>query len=332
MKNSTAQRYLTKKQFEEKKIFCKVADEWYLKNQFHWKDSTKLKYENILKIYLFPEFSDLDIREINDVKICNYIYGLMRNDSLNEKKHLSVSTVKTLWTVINSILNFGYEHNYNSKVISKIQFPRNKKKEIAVMSRLNQIKLEKGIIEDMTLTGLGVLIALNTGLRIGEICALKWDDIDFSQRILTVKHTIIRAKNNNYGFQSKQKTILKLDTPKTISSQRSIPVSTRLCPVLLSAKKISVSDFVISDKKSFVSPRTFEHRFHQLLKKQGIPDTNFHVLRHTFATRCIEMNVDIKTLSLILGHADINITLNTYVHSSLESMRCQLEKLNDLYN
>lgn len=160
-------------------------------------------------------------------------------------------------------------------------------------------------------------------MRIGEVCALTWNDIDFSTCTIYVRHTVSRVKTDNIHT----KTELILDEPKTTSSKRIVPISSKLFPILFEYKKISHSLFVISNKDSFISPRTFEDRFHKVMKKNNIEHFNYHALRHTFATRCIEAGVDVKTLSEILGHSNVSITLNTYVHSSLEMKKNQLEKL-----
>lgn len=173
-------------------------------------------------------------------------------------------------------------------------------------------------------TALGMLISLHTGLRIGEVCALKWSDVDIERKILTVRQTVARVKaNSNDNCKSK----LILDAPKTKNSLREIPINSFLLPLLVKKKSESVSDFVISEQKTFVSPRTFEYRYHKTLERFDIEQVNYHSLRHTFATRCIERGVDCKSLSEILGHANVNITLNTYVHSSMELKRIQIEKL-----
>ena len=122
-------------------------------------------------------------------------------------------------------------------------------------------------------------------------------------------------------------TRLIIDPPKTKSSLRDIPLSRQLMAVLLPLYEKRRSEYVISDKSGFVSPRTYEYRFHRVLDRCGLPSINYHALRHTFATRCIELGVDVKTLSEILGHANVSTTLNTYVHSSMERKREQLEKL-----
>ena len=138
-----------------------------------------------------------------------------------------------------------------------------------------------------------------------------------------MRHTVARVKSED----SSNTTHLIIDTPKTKASIRDIPISSALLPILIKMKEKSISPYVISDTNSFVSPRTYEYRYHRILDKCNIQSVNYHTLRHTFATRCIEAGVDVKSLSEMLGHANVGITLNTYVHSSMEMKRSQLEKL-----
>lgn len=182
------------------------------------------------------------------------------------------------------------------------------------------------MIHNIDETKLGILISLNTGLRIGEVCALSWDDIDFERQIFHIRSTVARVKSMDSGVNSK----LIIDKPKTKSSLRDIPIPSKLLTILVSMKKQSKGKYVVSAENSFVSPRTYEYRYHKILDEYNIPSVNYHTLRHTFATRCIEVGVDVKTLSEILGHANVSITLNTYVHSSMELKRQQLEKLSIL--
>ena len=180
------------------------------------------------------------------------------------------------------------------------------------------------MLRDMDETKLGVYISLYTGLRIGEICALSWEDIDLSNGLLYVRHTLSRVLCEENG---KRRTVLIIDQPKTQSSLRKIPINSDLLRILNEMYPKAESRYVVSNQASFVSPRTYEYRYCKILQESGIHHINYHALRHTFATRCIEVGVDIKSLSEILGHSNVSITLNTYVHSSMDLKRSQLEKL-----
>ena len=142
-----------------------------------------------------------------------------------------------------------------------------------------------------------------------------------NKKVIHINHTLTRV------LDAENKTKIILDSPKTEASKRDIPICLTLEKVLLEEYAKRKSDFVVSEKQTFVGTRTFEYRYKQFLKNNNIQEINFHSLRHTFATRCVKAGVDIKSLSEILGHANVSITLNTYVHSSMETKRNQLEKL-----
>ena len=194
-----------------------------------------------------------------------------------------------------------------------------------VVFDIDQQKIfERQLLHEMDTTKLGILISLHTGLRIGEICALTWENVDIIKKVIYVRTTIARVKDNSC---SGTKTKLIIDAPKTKSSKRDIPISSFLLPILTTMKSSAISPYVISESPTFIQPRTYEYRYHKLLDSCGLESINYHSLRHTFATRCIEAGVDVKSLSEILGHSNVSITLNTYVHSSMELKRTQLEKL-----
>ena len=199
-------------------------------------------------------------------------------------------------------------------------------KELTVLNVDDQRKLKEFLIKQKTSTSIGILLSLYTGMRIGEVCALSWEDVDLDDNIIFVRHTVSRVKSNS----GKRKTELILDEPKTRSSKREIPIPLYLTDVLKRYRENSHSTFVISNYDGFSDPRTYDIKFHSILKECGINSVNYHTLRHTFATRCVEAGVDIKTLSEILGHANVSVTLNTYVHSSMDLKRKQIEKLSAL--
>ena len=149
-----------------------------------------------------------------------------------------------------------------------------------------------------------------TGLRIGEVCGLKWCDIDLNKGIFKVRQTVQRIYVNS-------STKLTIDTPKSKSSVREIPLPKFLTEILRNFKSDD-SAFILSGKENPTDPRTLQYRFKSLLKKADLPSINYHSLRHMFATNCIALGFDVKTLSEILGHATVETTLNRYVHSSME--------------
>ena len=167
----------------------------------------------------------------------------------------------------------------------------------------------------------GIIICLYTGLRIGELLALEWSDIDFQKAELRVNRTCHDSKNKDGSY------CRITDTPKTEHSRRVIPLPRQLIPILREMKKGSSSPLVIVGERPPLSVRSYQRSFELLLKKTGIPRKGFHALRHTFATRAIECGMDVKSLSEILGHKNPTVTLNRYVHSLMEHKRAMMDKL-----
>lgn len=308
----------------KKRSLEEICNEWLIVNQLKQKPSTQLKYSTIIKKHILPELGAVDIKNLDENTINSFLIQKQKKGNLNNKCALSASYVRTMGIILNAVIEYAESMEYRKPMKTKILRPLETKHDIPIMDCTTQVKLENALNFDGTETATGILLALNTGMRIGEICALRWDDIDFFSNVIHVRHTVCRIENKK---EESIKTVLIIDSPKTKTSSRDIPINSKLLPVLKQSRELSKSDFVVSEKENFLSPRTFEYRFHQSLKKYNIPDTNFHALRHTFATRCIELGVDVKTLSEILGHANTSITLNTYVHSSMQLKKEQLEKL-----
>lgn len=185
-----------------------------------------------------------------------------------------------------------------------------------------QTKLCEYLNENDNLTSLGIKLALGAGLRIGEVCALRWKDIDLNKRILTVNSTPQRIHCDN----ADRKTKLTITAPKSESSIRQIPISNHLASYLKQQIRDS-SCFIISGTQKPIEPRTLQYRFNAILKNAELPSIHFHALRHMFATNCIRLEFDVKTLSELLGHSKVEIALNRYVHSSIERKKEFIEKV-----
>ena len=306
------------------KKFKDIAELWKIYIKISLKDSTYLKYCNLIEKHILPELGELYIEQINSVFLADFMNMKLTSGRIDKQGGLSPSYVKSIMIIILEIINFSIEEGYSLPVKIKLHLPKNEKSKLCVLDWETQQQLEQYLLSNLNATGLGILLSLNTGLRIGEICALKWSDIDFDNAVLHVNTTVARVKSDD-GIRNFSKLII--DKPKTKSSIREIPIVSRIFEPLAVIYQLHSSEYVISTDKSFVSPRTFAYRFHSVLKKCEIPQVNFHVLRHTFATRCIEGGVDVKSLSEILGHANVSVTLNTYVHSSIERKRKLMEKI-----
>lgn len=286
---------------KRRKNFRVVTEEWlkYKKNTV--KKSTYYNYSYSVEKYLYPKFADQDITQIKDYN--DFIEKL--TDTLAPK------TVRDIITKLKEIINF-YEEEHNTKLnIKKMSLPKMNKKEIQILSNKEKQKLEKYCIEQNSLKSLGILICLNTGLRIGEVCALRWENIDFESKKIHIEKTIERIYS-----KEENKTIVIIDTPKSITSVRTIPINSKLYNILKQIRgKSKKTDFVLTgSSEHYVEPRNYQYHFKEILKRSKVKKYKFHTLRHTFATNCIEAGMDIKSLSEILGHADVSITLNIYVH------------------
>ena len=298
----------------KRKDFEVVTEEWlkYKKNTV--KKSTYYNYSYSVAKYLYPSFAGKNITKIKNYN--NFIEEL--SDTLSPK------TVRDIVTKLKEIINF-YEEEHNTKInVKKMSLPKLNKKGIQILSNKEKQKLEKYCIQQNDLKSLGILICLNTGLRVGEVCALRWENVDFETRRIHVEKTIERIYS-----KEENKTIVIIDTPKSITSVRTIPINSKLYNILKQIRgKSKKTDFVLAgSSEHYVEPRNYQYHFKEILKRSKVKKYKFHTLRHTFATNCIEAGMDIKSLSEILGHADVSITLNIYVHSSDKAKRKYLEKI-----
>lgn len=299
---------------------------WWEASAAGLKGSTKLKYRYLIEKHILPELGGYALHELSKDILTNYIERKTNLGRLDGTGALSPSYVKTMFYIIKSVLEYGCEHQLPVHIsCSDYRFSgmKNKKRPVKYLSLKDLKELEANVCVEMAPVDLGILLSLNTGMRIGEICALKWEDIDLENRIIHVRHTLSRVCEEN-----SLKSRLIRSTPKTESSRRDIPVSLFLYEKLLAVKEDSHSEYVTSEKEDcFLNPRTLEYHLTKKLSDLNLQHVNFHALRHTFASRCIEAGVDPKTLSELLGHSNVSTTLQIYTHISLEQKRMQLEKI-----
>lgn len=301
---------------QQKNTFNNVAYEWLENKNNKIKSSTYIMYKYIIDRYSKTEIGNLSLKELEKYNFESFV------SEINKK--FAPKTAKDLLTILRSILCYANEM-YSTKIKTKtIVNPKQNKKPLKILSKDEQKRIEQTCMEINTLKSLGIVICLNTGLRIGEICALKWENIDLDRKEIRVRKTLERL------YDSKEKTIIIIDTPKSQNSVRDIPMSRKLYSILSKMKnKYSEEDYFLTGKEDkFIEPGNYRAYFERILKKSKIKHKyKFHILRHTFATNCIGVGMDIKTLSEILGHSNVEITLNKYVHSSYETKKKFLEKL-----
>lgn len=306
--------------------FKDILRVWLTENSIRLKGATMYRYRSLIETHILPELGDIPMHHLSKTTINHFLTNKLRNGRLDGTGGLSSTYVRSILAVISSALHFAEDNGISVPRCSQIFKPSVHRKEPSILRKADQARLECLLQNRMDNTALGIFISLYAGLRIGEICALTWDDIDLEQRLIFVRHTVVRVRCEGCDATVTKNTI---DRPKTQSSHRIIPICSKLLCVLKDMPERASGKYVVSSTATFVNPRTYEYRYRKILASCKIPYTRFHILRHTFATRCIEAGVDVKSLSEILGHANVYITLNTYVHSSMEMKRLQLEKLVD---
>lgn len=285
------------------------------------KASTEMKYDFLIQKHLIPSLGHLLLCELNSRILNRFLSEKLSAGRLDGKGGLSPAYVRTLEIILRSALEFGEKEKLCGAIIFYDSIPKTGYAAPKILTKSHQRKLESYLFSHPDTTNLGILLTLRAGLRIGEVCSLRWEDINLSEKELYIKTTVIRVKDQD------NRTVYRLDVPKTKSSVRTIPITDDLHRILVRLSSEGGSGFLLSGTEDFVRPPTYSYRYHQVLKKLTIPDLNYHSLRHTFATRCIEAGMDEKSLSEILGHANVSITLNTYVHPSMELKRDRLTRL-----
>ena len=304
--------------------------EWLIKwlenyIQHSLKQRTFMLYSKIVYQHIIPELGNADISKITSFSLQCFITKLLNSGNLKTGKGLSHNSVNAIITVVQNSLRtaymLGYIDNYPA---DKIKRPKPEEKKVECFSLAEQKKIEHYILSKEKSKLYGILLCLYSGLRIGELLALEWTDIDFTKGELSVSKNCHDGKDKNGIFTR------ITDVPKTQSSIRIIPLPKQIMPLLREARKKSQSIYVVSNCEKSISIRSYQRSFEILQKNLGLKHRGFHSLRHTFATRALECGMDVKTLSEILGHKSPTVTLNRYVHSLMEHKKDMMNKLGKL--
>lgn len=311
------------KVFRQDRLFSDVLWTWIYANRVRIKGATEAKYIQLIETHIIPALGGVKIRQLDSSMVNAFLDSKLKSGSLKQSKALSPSYVRTMAIIIEAAINYAVMEGWCNPLRTPIYKPSVTKKDIVILSRTAEATLLEKISCDSSLAAIGILLALHGGLRIGEVCALKWSDVDFEENLLHIRHTISRVPCPN----SDQNTMLIIDTPKTTSSIRDVPMPSSLQTTLFQAYQNRNSEYVISPSDSFVGTRTFDYQYRKVLREHGIQVFSFHTLRHTYATRCAESGMDAKTLSQLLGHSSSNISLNIYVHPSMEIVMNQVEQI-----
>ena len=299
------------------KTFAQIVELWKKDKQLYVKKSSFSAYVLLLENHLLPKFAE--VSSIEEEEVQQFVFQKL-------EQGLSQKSIKDVLIVLKMVMKFGAKYKWIQYTPFDIQYPTVRENQsIEVLTRTHQKKVMNYIQEHFTFRNLGVYICLCSGMRIGEMCALTWEDIDPDNGIINIRKTIQRIYIIEDG---KRRTELLLDTPKTKNSIREVPMSRDLLRMLKPFKKIvNPLFFVLTNDAKPTEPRTYRSYYKNLMKQLEIPEIKFHGLRHSFATRCIESKCDYKTVSVLLGHSNISTTLNLYVHPNLEQKKKAIDQM-----
>ncbi len=295
--------------------FGAAFDEWFESNSIRTKESTQANYRLKAQKHILPVFADENITAITQ----KFIYQFIKD---KQASGLSNRYITDILVLMKSVFKYASRTYRIFNPMDGLVMPKKEKTEVLLLTPEQEKELMRILMANPTLTNAGIILARMTGLRIGELCALQWKDIDLEKRILTVSKTIqrIQVKGGN------KKTKLVITEPKSETSKRTIPIPECIIDLLRQFQG-EAEQYLLSGTEKPVEPRTIQYRFAAILKNGNLPSVHFHALRHMFATSCVKLGFDIKTLSEILGHSGVEITLNRYVHSSFEQKTEYMDRL-----
>ncbi len=308
---------------EKEDTFSRISDDWFETVQSGLKLSSIARYRNILDNYILPEFGFKRIIDISRDDVLTFSSNLLMAGG-KKGKGLAPKTVSGILSVMKNVMDYAR----NVKCVPVISFDgisvKQSQKQLRVFSKDEQKIVSNYLMRDVTPIKLGVLLVLYTGMRIGEICALTWGDISFAEKSLHVGKTMQRIQ---LPKGSRQRTKIIIDTPKSDCSVRDIPIPNAVFQMIIKSRRPDECFFLTGLEQVFMEPRTLENHFNSMMRACGIKGATMHTCRHSFATRCVELGFDIKSLAEILGHASVAITMNRYVHPSMDLKQQNMDKL-----
>ena len=294
-----------------------ASEQWLCSAKLRVKESSYANYSNIVSKHILPTLGGEYFSGLTTQKLNSFIHSKLQCGRLDGHGGLSAKTVRDIMRVYHSIEQYAVQE-YGVKS-THFTMPKVERKELNVLNFSERKRLEQYLLHNLNSTNLAILFCLFTGLRVGELCGLTWGDIDFETGTLSVRRTVQRI--NRRGSSE-----VIIGSPKSRTSIRTVPIPAFIVKLLSQSKKDDRL-FLISDTSKPVEPRTMQYRFKAVLKACQVRNIPFHLLRHTYATVCIENGFDAKTLSELLGHADASITLNRYVHSSMQMKQNYVSRL-----
>ncbi len=311
---------------ENATLFQEMAVLWLETISCQIKESSYCKYRNLTRLYVLPLFGTVPLNAISHSFIQQQCNHLLQSGGANGTG-LSPKTVQDTLSLVRRILEYALQQEKDVRCDGKAVRIKQRQKDISVLTSREQEQLYRYILSHPTPDHLGILLSLFAGLRLGEVCALQWEDISYTEEVLHVRKTLQRIQTQDTHTQ---RTKIMMTAPKSQKSARTIPLPPEIVQLLFLQSTEKTGFFLTGSPEKYMEPRTLQNHFKRVLQACGISPVNYHCLRHTFATRCVELGFDVKTLSEILGHSNVNITMNRYVHPSMELKKenmCRLSAL-----
>ena len=293
--------------------------DWLINQKNYVKESTYANYSSIVFNHLIPSLGNYTLNELTQKLLQDFLLEKFKSGRLDRKGGLSEKTIKDIATVLKCSLKDAMNNNRMRMINLDFTYPKNGyKNKLYILNKTEQNKISNYVVNNLTNRNIGILLSLYSGIRIGELCALKWSDIDFKKGVMTINKTLQRIYIKDKDNKNISKIIIS--TPKTKNANRDIPLNKEFSSILIKLKTKN-NDYILSGNENYIEPRTYRKYFNKFLKEIKLNHINFHALRHTFATNCITLGVDYKTVSELLGHANVTITLNLYVHPQMSQKK-----------
>ena len=324
-------------------LFSTITEKWLDVYGRIRKTSTVAKYTDYCNCYILPVLGDKNISDITNMDI-TALYCKLTNDA--EGLYLSRNTIKSVMQVLNLIKNYAQSIGYKVNFMPTSIDIKTRPNDIRALDKEEQRKLCRYLLNNPSPINTGIYLAYRTGIRVGELCGLMWDDISLDGEKMHIERTLQRIRdtdwknsegidiidndddaNNDekYTGKAKCKTKILIGAPKSDKSRRTIPLSRELCEILRDFYRPGT--YFLTCNEKYIEPRMVQYHFKRILQKCDIEPVKFHILRHTFATTSIEAGVDVKCLSAILGHSSVRVTLDIYVHPTLEMKLKSMAKI-----
>lgn len=331
IKNDKQNQYelISKSEDTQHNSFEEIARKWFDSREHQIKESTRIKYRNMLQRYILPYFKNLeDVKSITHETMDAFVKELLTAGGKN-KKGLSEKTVADIISIMRLIEKYAISHGMEMSSFCADINIKYKPNSLNILSVQEEEKILNHLEKNMDNRNFGIYLCLFTGIRLGELCALTWEDLSVKEKVLYVHSTMQRIQIENPTSNTKTRIITT--SPKSNSSIREIPLSDGVLEIITDKFKGSIGYVLTGNCDKYIEPRAMEYYFKRICESCEIRIVNFHVLRHTFATRCVEAGCDVKSLSEILGHSSVNMTMNRYVHPSMDLKRKSIELHSGLF-